>query len=227
MTPLRILIVEDKRDIAENIGDFLEVRGHTADYAMDGLVGLHLATTEDYDVIILDLMLPGMDGIVLCSRLRKEARKHTPVIMLTARDTLEDKLTGFDTGADDYLVKPFALQELYARVLALAKRDRCPARPNLTLGPLTLDTTTLKVYRDGEEIELSNTCLSILKHLLEVAPQVVSRKELEKALWGDNPPGTDSLRTHMYLLRQKVDKPFDVPLIHTIHGIGYRMEEPT
>lgn len=223
--PLRILIIEDNRDIAENIGDYFEARGHLTDFAMDGISGFHLALTGEYDVIVLDLMLPGMDGLTLCGKLRNEGRKTTPVIMLTARDTLDDKLAGFGIGADDYLVKPFALEELAARVQALSRRKGKSESPLLQVGDLTLDTATLKVHRQDREIELNNTCLSILTILLKASPNVVTRKELEHALWGDTPPGSDALRTHMYTLRRKIDKPFKNPILHTLHGIGYRVEE--
>ena len=119
---LRILVVEDNIDIAENIADFMEAGGHQLDFAMDGIGGLHLALTQDYDAIILDVMLPGMDGLTFCRKLRKEGGKQTPILMLTARDTLDDKLAGFDSGADDYLVKPFALKELSARINAIVRR---------------------------------------------------------------------------------------------------------
>ncbi|VFQ43595.1 response regulator transcription factor [Desulfoluna butyratoxydans] len=221
---LRILIIEDNRDIAENIGDYFDARGHLTDFAMDGITGLHLALTEAYDVIILDLMLPGMDGLTLCAKLRQEGGKATPVLMLTARDTLDDKLAGFDTGADDYLVKPFALEELAARVMALSRRSSKPAAALLRVGDLTLNTATLKVHRKGREIELNHTCLTILKRLMEASPHVVTRRELEHALWGDTPPGSDALRSHLYTLRTKIDKPFNDPLLHTLHGIGYRVE---
>ncbi|WP_366945130.1 response regulator transcription factor [Desulfoluna sp.] len=222
---MRILIIEDNRDIAENIGDYFETRGHVSDFAMDGITGLHLALTGEYDVIVLDLMLPGMDGLTLCTKLRQEGGKTTPVLMLTARDTLDDKLAGFHTGADDYLVKPFALEELAARVQALTRRLSRSEGSLLQVGNLTLDTATLKVHRQGQNIELNNTCLTLLKILLHASPQVVTRNELERALWGDTPPGSDALRTHMYTLRNKIDKPFASPLIHTLHGIGFRMEE--
>src|SRR5690554_4074146 len=121
---MRVLVIEDNRDIAANIGDYLEEQGNEVDYAGDGVTGLHLAVSHDFDLIVLDLNLPGMDGLEVCRRLREEAQKSTPVLMLTARDTLDQKLAGFDSGADDYLVKPFALQELGARISALARRQK-------------------------------------------------------------------------------------------------------
>jgi len=223
-TNIRLLIIEDNPAIVENITDFLESKGYILDFAMDGISGFHLALTHDYDVIVLDLMLPGMDGITLCQKLRQEAKNQIPVIMLTARDTLEDKLLGFDSGADDYLVKPFALKELDARIKALTKRRMADNRI-LVVGDLQMDLGTYEVCRQGERIPLNNTCLSILKMLMEAAPNVVSRKDMENSLWGDMPPGSDVLRSHIYTLRKKIDKPFDPALIETVHGIGFRLKE--
>jgi DNA-binding response OmpR family regulator len=221
---IRLLIIEDNPAIVENMTDFLEPRGYILDFSMDGIGGLHLALTQDYDVIVLDLMLPGMDGITLCRKLRREADKQVPVIMLTARDTLDDKLIGFESGADDYLVKPFALKELEARIKVLAKR-RVSADRVLSINELSMDLGTFEVSRQGKIINLNNTCISILKFLMESAPNVVSRKDLENHLWGDMPPGSDVLRSHMYTLRKKIDKPFDRPMIETLHGIGFRLRK--
>ena len=221
---IRLLIIEDNPAIVENMTDFLESKGYILDFAMDGIGGLHLALTQDYDVIVLDLMLPGMDGITLCKKLRQEANKQVPVIMLTARDTLDDKLLGFESGADDYLVKPFALKELEVRIKVLAKR-RVAENKVLSIADLQMDLGTFEVSRQGEKIELNNTCTSILKLLMESAPNVVSRKNLENHLWGDMPPGSDVLRSHMYTLRKKIDKSFDHAMIETVHGIGFRLKE--
>ncbi len=220
---LRVLVIEDHLDIAENIGDYLSAQGHIVDFAMDGISGMHLALTQEFDVIVLDLMLPGMDGITLCQRYREEAKRQTPILMLTARDTLDDKLVGFKSGADDYLVKPFALEELAARIIALTKRGQNADKASLIVDDLELDLGTMKVTREGTPIELNRSCLSILQILMKAFPNVVKRQDLETALWGDQPPGTDSLRSHLYLLRSKIDKPFSTPILETIHGIGYRL----
>lgn len=221
---IRLLIIEDNPAIVENMTDFLESKGYILDFAMDGIGGLHLALTQDYDVIVLDIMLPGMDGITLCRKLRQKSDRQVPVIMLTARDTLEDKLLGFDSGADDYLVKPFALKELEARVNALTKR-RKPDNRILEICDLQMNLGTWEVSRQNDIIPLNNTCLTILKLLMEASPNVVSRQELENSLWGDMPPGSDVLRSHVYTLRKKIDKPFDHALIETVHGIGFRLKE--
>jgi DNA-binding response OmpR family regulator len=219
---IRILIVEDNPDIAENIADYLEGRGHTLDFAMDGIGGLHLAITQEYDAIVLDIMLPKMDGLTFCRKLRKEGGKQTPVLMLTARDTLDDKLEGFDAGADDYLVKPFALEELAARLGALVRRSEVIPQ-QLCVADLVFDTGKMKVCRAGKEIKLNRVCLKILQILMQSYPNAVKRAELEQALWGDMPPGSDALRSHIYALRHAVDKPFETALIQTIHGLGYRL----
>jgi len=224
--PLRILVVEDNVDIAENIGDYLEAQGHIMDFAMDGIGGLHLAITQKYDILILDIMLPGMDGITLCNKLREAGGKQTPVLMLTARDTLSDKLEGFKAGADDYLIKPFALQELEARIKALTKRAEIVENPVLHVADLELDTGSMKVSRAGKPIDLNRACLKILQMLMQAYPNVVPRNEIEDTLWGDMPPGSDSLRSHIYILRSAIDKPFEQALLETVHGVGYRLVDP-
>ncbi len=222
-SPLRILIIEDHPDLAENIGDYLAAKGHIPDFAYNGIGGLHLALTEPFDAIILDVMLPGMDGLTLCRNLREKADKHTPILMLTARDTLPDKLAGFDAGTDDYLVKPFALEELEARLLALVKRHG-PKTPNrLQVADLEVDLLTMSVKRAGRSIELNRACLKLLIKLMKAFPAVVSRPELEQELWGDLPPDSDALRSHLYTLRRKIDKPFSKPLLQTVHGMGYKL----
>lgn len=224
--PLRILVIEDNVDIAENIGDYLEAQGHIMDFAMDGISGLHLAITQEYDVLILDIMLPGMDGITLCKKLREAGGKQIPVLMLTARDTLSNKLEGFKAGADDYLIKPFALQELEARIKALTKRAEIVEKPVQHVADLELDTGSMKVSRAGKPIDLNRACLKILQMLMQAYPNVVSRNEIEDTLWGDMPPGSDSLRSHIYILRRAIDKPFEQALLETVHGVGYRLVDP-
>lgn len=222
---MRILIIEDNADIAASIYDYLEARGHTMDAAPDGVTGLHFAVTNDYDVIILDLGLPGIDGLDVCRRLRKDARIGTPVLMLTARDTLKDKLEGFDSGADDYLVKPFALEELAARVQVLNERRRHNAMETLRIADLHLDESQHRVVRSGKAISLNPIAFQILALLMTESNRVVPRREIEEVVWGDNPPDSDALRTHISNLRNAVDKPFGKPLLHTIRGIGYRVAD--
>lgn len=223
---LRILVVEDNVDIAENIGDYLEQEGHLLDFAMDGISGLHLALTQKFDVIVLDVMLPGMDGLTFCRKLKMETAHETPVLMLTALDTLSDKLEGFDAGADDYLVKPFALEELSARIGALARRGIQTSPPLLCVADLSIDTGKMEVKRAGRRIEVNRACLKILIMLMQAYPNVVARKEIEHTLWGDMPPGSDVLRSHIYQLRLAMDKPFAYSLLETVHGVGYRLVTP-
>jgi DNA-binding response OmpR family regulator len=222
-----ILLVEDHNDIAEMVSAYFENRGFLVDYAADGVTGLHLAVSNSYDAIVLDLMLPGMDGIDLCRKLRTEARRDTPVIMLTARDTLDDKISGLETGADDYLIKPFDIQELEARVRSLIRRHRGEiAKEIYTIGDLTVDTATLSVKRAGKELNMTPTGLKILTVLMRASPAVVSRREVERQVWGDILPDSDTLRSHLYNLRKVIDKPFDKQLLQTIQGSGYRIVDP-
>lgn len=223
---MNLLIVEDNSDIAANIGDFMEAHNYTVDFAMDGIGGLHLAITNNYDVIILDIMMPKMDGLTFCRKLREEGNSRTPVLMLTARDTLDDKLAGFDVGADDYLVKPFALQEVHARVNALIRRNQPEASEVLRVADLELDLGTLTAQRAGQILKLNPIGIKILKLLMQSSPKVVSHQDIEQALWDDEPPDSGALRSHMYALRRTVDKPFSQSLLTTVHGIGYRLVEP-
>lgn len=222
---MRILIVEDNPDILANVLDYLQLKGYTVDCAQDGLGGLHLAATQTYDLIVLDVMLPGIDGFQICRRLREDARLDVPVIMLTARDTLDDRIRGFGTGADDYLVKPFALSELHARIQAVLRRARGGRSHELRVGDLSFDVETLQVRRAGRTLKPHPFGLKLLEILMRKSPAVVRREELERELWGDDCPDSDSLRSHIHQLRQVVDKPFGSPLLHTVHGIGYRLAE--
>lgn len=219
-----ILLIEDNHNIAEMIAEYFERRGYHFDFAADGVTGLHLATTNSYDCIVLDLMLPGMDGLELCRRLRTDGKKQTPVLMLTARDTLEDKVAGLDVGADDYLVKPFEVRELEARIHALIRRNRRQVSHQVyEIAGLTLDTATHTVTREGQELTVSPIGLKLLTILMRESPKVVSRRDIEREVWGDVLPDSDTLRSHLYNLRKIVDKPFDTQLLHTIHSSGYKL----
>jgi len=221
---MQILIVEDNKDIAENIADFLEPLGHELDFAADGTVGLRLALARPFDVIVLDLNLPGIDGITLCRKLRNEGRLTTPVLMLTARDQLDDKLEGFSAGADDYLVKPFSVKELEVRLQALVKRSQPqPGGRLLQVHDLQYCQDTLTARRAGKALELNPIQRKLLELLLLNQHRVVTREELERQIWGDLLPDNDVLRTHIYNLRNTIDKPFEPKLLHTVHGSGYRL----
>ena len=223
MRRVKVLIVEDNPDILANLYVFFEPLGYILDSARDGLSGLSRAAAGDYDVIVLDVMLPGLNGIDVCKRLRQEALCSTPILMLTARDTVNDKILGFESGADDYLVKPFSMAELDARIKALIRRNRgALTEAVLCVGPLTFDTGTYTVTRERQRLELTPTGYVLLRSLMVAAPNVVSRESLEREIWQDNPPDSESLRTHVHALRAALDKPFKQPMLITVHGIGYR-----
>lgn len=223
---MRVLIIEDNQDLAANIGEYLESRGVQADYAYDGLSGLHLGATRTFEVIVLDLTLPALDGLTLCHRLRADAGSTTPILMLTARDTERDKLAGFDAGTDDYLTKPFSLAELHARLKSLARRAAGASGSVLQVGDLELDVSTLIARRAGRRLELTPTSVKLLEKLMRTSPGVVSRQEVRFTIWGDDPPESEAaLRAHIHTLRGAVDAGGAPRLLHTVHGIGYRLAE--
>ncbi|MBD8882340.1 MULTISPECIES: response regulator transcription factor [Rhodanobacter] len=220
----RILLVEDDEQVALTTQILLERAGYRVDRAAEGVLGLHMAIVDDYDAIVLDVMLPRLDGLSLCSKLRKEARKATPILMLSVRNSTDDKISGLGTGADDYLAKPFESRELEARLLALIRRERRQVFENiLIVSDLKLETQTLRLTRGGRELSLSPICLKLLTILMRESPHVVKRRDLERQVWGGVMPDSDTLRSHLYNLRQVIDKPFDLPLLHTIHSAGYRL----
>jgi DNA-binding response OmpR family regulator len=221
---MRILLIEDQRDIAANIWDYLEHRGFVMDHAGDGAAGLRMALDGDYDVIVLDLGLPKLDGLELCRALRA-ARRDTPVLMLTARDTLDDKLTGFAEGADDYVVKPFAMKEVEARIRALYRRGRQQQGETLRLADLSLDPVNHVAERAGQRLTLTHAGFTLLETLLRRAPNLVRHAELANALWGENGGDIATLHTHLSVLRTALDRPFATRLLHTVHGFGYRLAD--
>jgi DNA-binding response OmpR family regulator len=220
---VRVLVIEDDVSIATNLYDYLENAGYEVDLASSGPAGLQLALAGPWDAILLDLALPGMDGLTLCRKLREEAHRDTPVLMLTAKDTLDDKLAGFVHGADDYLVKPFSLKEVGARVSALIKRYKGQvAAAVIRCADVQLDLTTLSVERAGRAIKLPPKCLQLLRILMQSPNRVFSRAELENEVWGEQLPDSDTLRTHVYTLRRTLTTPCEDDLIETVHGLGYR-----
>lgn len=224
---LSILLVEDHRQLAQTIVEFLEQKGASADYAGDASLARELLREHHYDLLLFDVMLPGEDGYSLCNYLRKELTLDTPVIFLTARDQLDDKLEGFAKGGDDYIVKPFALPELEARVQALVRRERREVAPNmLQVGDLSLDPARQEVRREGQVLKLSPTAFRILRILMRESPKIVSREQLEKELWGDLVPDSDALRSHLYNLRKVIDKPFEQQLLETFPGVGFCIRMP-
>jgi DNA-binding response OmpR family regulator len=220
---VRVLVIEDELDIATNLYDYLEGCGYSVDLARDGVSGLHLAVTESFDAILLDLGLPGMGGICLCRKLRQEVCSDVPVLVLTARDVIDDKVEALECGADDYLVKPFLLREVEARLKALVRRHsgRVTDR-RLVVDALEYDPANFSVRFDGRAVQLSRKCLRLLETLLAAPNRVFSRAELEHAAWGDEPPLSDSLRSHMHTLRRTLTDAKGASPIENVHGVGYR-----
>ncbi len=220
---MRVLIIEDDLDIATNLYEFLEGRGNVVDLARDGVTGMHLAVSGDFDAIVLDLGLPGVDGLGLCRKLRREALHDVPVLILTARDMLDDKLAAFDCGADDYLVKPFALREVEARLNALVARRRGRVVDRrLCYEAIEYDSAKCSVTVEGKAVHLSRKCLRLLEMLIAAPHRVFTRAELERELWGEEHPQSDSLRSHMHMLRRALTDAQGNAPIETIHGVGYR-----
>lgn len=222
--PLRILVIEDSPGLRLSLASLLESHGHRADFAADGRSGLRLALAEPPDVLILDLGLPGLDGLRVCEAIREQCDRHVPILMLTARDTLADKLVGFEAGADDYLVKPFAGNELLARCLALSRRHRAGLSHELRIGSLCIDRQRGRATRHDQPLSLHQTPFRILLALAEAWPRTLTRSELIQSLWGDDPPPSDPLRSHLYSLRLALDKPFPRPMLKTVHGVGFRLD---
>ena len=220
----KILIIEDNQDIRYNLVDFLEAKGHQTDNTDDGLKALALLTLQQFDIIILDIMLPGMDGIGLCKELRTRGNE-TPILFLSARDSVQDRIEGLSNGADDYLVKPFSLAELELRIGAILRRVRRPASHILQVADIAMNLDELTVTRAGVPVRLNPMTFKILKILMLKSPSVVTREEMEQELWGDDRPDSDSLRTHIHNLRVAIDTPFDKPLIRTISGFGWTLRK--
>jgi DNA-binding response OmpR family regulator len=225
---MRLLIIEDNRHLVANLFDYFEARGYVLDAAPDGITGFALASLHRYDAIFLDWMLPKMEGPDLLRRLRNELHLDVPVIMLTARDELPDKILGFRAGADDYLTKPFALQELEVRLEAvLARSHGRRTQKILEVHDLRLDLASLDVWRAGQRLALYPVGRKLLEVLMRASPAVVSREQLEYAVWGDDPPDGDMLRSHIYDLRRAIDATFPEKLLQTVPRVGYRLVAPT
>jgi DNA-binding response OmpR family regulator len=223
--PLTVLVVEDHAPLREQIAALLRAAGHRVDEASDGRLALASALQSPPDVLVLDLGLPGLSGLALCRQLRLQAAQPIPVLMLTARDALPDKLEGFAAGADDYLVKPFASEELLVRVLALSRRAGSGLDFRLHIGSLALDRRSCEAWRHGQRLALPPTAFAVLQALAEAWPKALTRSELIRRLWDDDPPESDPLRTHLYQLRQQLDKPFATPMLETLHGVGFRLRD--
>jgi len=220
---MRVLVVEDERKIADFIRRGLSEQGYAVDVAYDGEEALDWPAVAEFDVVILDVMLPGRDGIGVCKTLRERGARM-PILMLTARDAVEDRVRGLDSGADDYLVKPFAFAELLARLRALARREPGMIAPSLELGDLTLDTTTREVSRAGQVIEMTTKEYAILEYMMRHPNQVLTRSMIAEHVWNyDFDNASNVIDVHIRNLRRKIDDGFSTKLISTIRGAGYRI----
>lgn len=220
---MKVLIIEDNADLAASICEFLEDEGWAVDWADTGpRAWEHTRLTDSYDALVVDLMLPGMDGLTLTRRLREERHDATPILMLTARDGLEDRLAGFKAGADDYLIKPFALPELQARLTALLRRGR-RAAGELRVDGLVLDLDAGQARLNGCSLCMTPLRRRLLAALMRESPQAVSRQRLLRELWGDDQPDSDALRTHIHALRRSLHACGPGPALVTQPGLGYRL----
>jgi len=224
---MRILVVEDEHRLAAVLKQGLLEQGYAVDVAHDGADGLGLAEREPYDLLILDVMLPGLDGLALCRRLRATGR-HMPVLLLTARDAVDDRVTGLDSGADDYLTKPFAFRELLARVRALLRREGRSRDPFLRAGDLTLDPATREVRRGGRTIELTSKEYAILEYLLHHPNRVLTRTQIAEHVWDyDFVALSNVIDVYIRSLRRKLDDNDASRLLHTVRGAGYQLRPPS
>jgi len=222
---MRILVIEDEHKIANSIKKGLEQEAFAVDVAYEGETGYDLASTEDYDAIILDLLLPGIDGMTICKKLREE-KIHTPILILTAKGQLEDKIEGLNAGADDYLVKPFAFEELLARIRALIRRPKESFFGELKVKDLVLNSQTFEVRRGGRKIKLSKKEFSLLEYLMKHKGQVVSKDQIISHVWDyDSDILPNTVEVYIGYLRDKIDRPFPKKpaLIHTVRGFGYKI----
>ena len=221
---MKILLVEDDYDVAKNVCEYLESSSHEVDVAPDGLIGLDCVTQEKYDCVLLDISLPRLTGIQLCERIRDLGFSNLPVIMLTAMGDLSYKEEAYAAGADDYLVKPFALKELELRIAALIRRiSGNTSEKVLQVGDLKYNVMTQQIMRGDREIELAAISKKLLELLMRNSHRVVPKLEIEKTIWGVPPDSRDLVRIHIHTLRDAIDKPFTISLLHTIRGIGYRL----
>jgi len=221
---MRILVIEDEKKVANFIKQGLKEEGYSVDVAYDGEEGYFLAKDNEYDVVILDLMLPKMDGITLCKKLRAE-KITTPILMLTAKDSVKDKVTGLDSGANDYLTKPFSFEELFARIRVLLRKDQTATPTKLQVDDLVLDLLTHKVSRANKEIPLTNKEYALLEYLMRNVGSIVTRTMISEHVWDINfDTFTNVIDVYVNYLRNKIDKGYKKKLIHTIRGRGYMIK---
>jgi DNA-binding response OmpR family regulator len=223
---MRILVIEDNHRLSSSLAANLAHEGYSVDAAYDGQEGQDLAELTPYDLIILDILLPKKDGLQVCRDLRRR-RIHTPILLLTARDGVEDRVKGLDYGADDYLVKPFAMRELLARLRALLRRQSPYTNGRLEIGDLVVDPVTHTVEREGRSIDLTPKEFALLEFLLYHPNQVVTRELIEQHIWNyDFECESNVIDVYVRRLRRKIDAPFAVKLLTTVRGVGYRLQPP-
>lgn len=220
---MRILVVEDEHKIANAVKKGLEHEKYAVDIAYDGISGFDYAQGEEYDLIILDRLLPGMDGMQICKKIREKGN-HTPILMLTAKGQIQDRVEGLDTGADDYMVKPFAFSELFARIRALTRRPKQTISHELSIDDLTLNTITFEVKRNNKLIKLTSKEFSLLEYLMRHKNKIVTKEQIVNHVWDyDADVLPNSVEVYIKHLRDKIDTPFGKPLIHTARGFGYKI----
>jgi DNA-binding response OmpR family regulator len=221
---LKLLLIEDNHTIAKQVAEFLTAHQWQVDHAHNGKLAIQLASAQIYDVVLLDLNLPDIDGLDVCTHIKKNAPTTPPILMLTARDSFDDKFAGFKQGADDYLTKPFDLRELALRCNALTKRQNLHRPQTLTVGELTLDLNEKSALRQDTKLKLTTIGFDILAQLANAYPEPLSRSALTHFIWADEPPDSDALKSHIYALRKALDKPFSYPMLTTIMNVGYKLE---
>ncbi len=221
---LKLLLVEDNHEIAKQIISFLEGHSWEVDYAATGKLGVNLALQGNFDVIILDLNLPDIDGLQVCTQIKEQSKTNTPILMLTARDAFEDKVKGFGKGADDYITKPFDLRELVLRCEAMARRPQLHTSTEITQGKLCLDTKAYTAKWENQSFKTTKIGFTLLQKLLNEYPYPVGRSDLIQHVWGDEPPESNALKSHLYALRKALETASGEPILHTISNIGYQLK---
>ncbi|MBC3806447.1 response regulator transcription factor [Undibacterium seohonense] len=223
MKPLKLLIVEDNPHIAKQLGDFLSGLHWEVDFASEGKLAIQLASSEHFDVILLDLNLPDIDGFQVCQQIKALAPSNVPILMLTARDAFEDKAHGFATGADDYLTKPFDFREVALRCEALSRRQQLHVKQEIQIGALRLFVRDMRAEYAGQSIPLTQVGFKILLLLAQKYPDALSRSHILHEIWGDTPPQSDALKSHIYSLRKQLESVAGYDLVRTVHNLGYQL----
>lgn len=228
MSSLAVLVVEDHNGLASNLAEYFDDSGYQLDFAPNGLTALHLLSSCDYDVVVLDIMLPGLSGIEICRRLRQDLNSATPVIMVTAKDQLQDKEEAFEAGADDYLIKPFELKELKLRIEALTRRNRKWLDDKVfSAGAIGFQPGTRQVFLDSQPVtRLNGTGARIFEQLIMSYPNILTYDQLVRTVWRDRGVDMNTIRTHVYALRKFLNENFDLNIIKTVHGTGYQLTPP-